>query len=165
MTARRAAAMVAVIAAGAAMLLWYRSRSAEADIRRRLDALASEINAGVTEGLGSSVRAATIGTFFTDDVTIDFGPGTAPIHGREALVGMVARLQPRTSVFRLTLVDVTPTVAEDRGTATVSLTAEIINTSISTGEQSLDAREFALEMTHAGGAWRISRVKAVQTIK
>jgi hypothetical protein len=165
MTARRAVAAIAVIAAAAAAMWWYTSRSDEAEIRRRLDRLATEINAGVTEGLGTTVRAATIGTYFTDDVTIDLGPGTAPLHGRETLVGMAARLQPRTSVFRLNFVDITPKVAQDRASATVSLTAEIINTSVSTGEQALDAREFAFEMTRASGVWRISRVTSVETIK
>jgi|SRR5262245_46117348 len=165
MTSRPAVAAIAVIAAVAAAVWWYTSRSDEAEIRRRLDRLAAEINTGVTEGLATTVRAATIGTYFTDDVTIDLGPGTAPLHGRETVVGMAARLQPRTSVFRLKFVDITPKVSSDRASATVSLTAEITNTSVSTGEQSLDAREFALVMAHAGGVWLISHVAAVETIK
>ena len=165
MTGRRTAAAIAVIAVGAAAVFWYTSRSDEAEIGRRLDRLATEINTGVTEGLGTTVRAAAIGSYFTDDVTIDLGPGTEPIRGRDTLVGMAARLQPRTSVFRVQFVDVTPKVSEDRASATVSLTAEITNTSISSREQSLDAREFSFEMAQAGGVWRISRVKAVETIK
>jgi len=165
MTVRRAVAAIAAIAVTAAVVLWFTGRSDEAQIRHRLDGLASEINTGVTEGLASAVRAAAIGNYFTEDVTIDLGPGTAPIHGRDTVIGMTARLQPRTSVFRLKFVDVTPTVSPDRTSAKVSLTAEIINTSVSTGEQSLDAREFALEMTRAGGDWRIRRVTSVETIK
>ena len=165
MTGRRAVVAIAAIAVTAAVVLWFTSRSDEAQIRRRLDGLASEINTGVTEGLGNAVRAAAIGAYFTDDVTIDLGPGTAPIRGRDTLIGMVARLQPRTAVFRVKFVDVTPKVSPDRASASVSLTAEIINTSVSTGEQSLDAREFAFEMTRRGGDWCINRVTSVETIK
>jgi hypothetical protein len=162
---RRAAVAIAVIVAAAAVFFWLRARSDEAEIRRRLDRLAAEINTGVTEGLGTTARAAAIGSYFTDDVTIDLGPGTEPILGRDSLVGMAARLQPRTSVFRVEFVDVTPKISHDGASATVSLTAEIINTSISTREPSLDAREFSFEMTHDGGVWRIRRVKSVETIK
>ena len=116
------------------------------EIRRRLDGLSAEINTGVTEGLSSAVRAAAIGSYFTDDVTIDLGPGTAPIHGRDTVIGMTARLQPRTSVFRLKFVDVTPRVLPDRTSASVSLTAEIINTSVSTGAAS--------RSTRASSRWR-----------
>src|SRR4029453_5656289 len=61
MTARRAVAAIAVIAAAAAAMWWYTSRSDEAEIRRRLNRLATEINAGAPEALGPTVSPRTIG--------------------------------------------------------------------------------------------------------
>ena len=50
-------------------------------------------------------------------------------------------------------------------TADVHLTAEIIRRSITTGDESLDAREFTLGMRRVGGEWQIARVTAVDTLK
>ena len=44
-------------------------------------------------------RSAQLGTFFTEDVDVELGSGAAPIHGRATIIGMAARLQPRTAAF------------------------------------------------------------------
>ena len=50
-------------------------------------------------------------------------------------------------------------------TADVHLTAEFIRRSITTGEESLDAREFTIGMRRVGGEWQIARVTAVETLE
>ena len=59
------------------------------------------MNASTKDGLGTAARAAQIGSYFTEDAVVDFGGGSRPIQGRETLMGMAARLQPRTAAFRM----------------------------------------------------------------
>jgi hypothetical protein len=51
------------------------------------------------------------------------------------------------------------------GAADVLLTASFVRRSISTGEESLDAHEYALVMTKADGVWRIARITAIDTLR
>lgn len=57
--------------------------------------------------------------------------------------------------------------AGDRGAdvADVTLTATFTRTEISTGERTMDAREFALEVQKDAGEWRIARVVAIETLR
>ncbi len=160
----RATLVIVAIVAGAVVWTgWFRGD--EHDIRERLGQLRDDVNAGVTEGLGTSARSAAIGSFFAEDVAVDLGRGTAPIIGRGTVIDMVTRLQPRTAAFRLELQDIGVRLGPGRETAEVTLTASFIRRSISTGEESIDAREFALAMSNGGGTWRIARLTAVDTLK
>jgi len=78
---------------------------------------------------------------------------------------MVARLQPRTAAFRMDLDDITMEMTPGATTADVLLTASFARRSISTGEESLDAREYALVMTRTDGTWRIARITAIDTLR
>ena len=163
---RRNAVIVLTVAA-LAIAGWYLSflAASSANVRARLQALSDMINSSTVDGLGPEARAAQLGAFFTDDVDVDLGGGAAPIRGRETLIGMAGRLQPRTAAFRLQFEDVTITMAPGDAAADVHLTAEIIRRSITTGDESLDAREFTLGMRLVGGEWQIARVTAVDTLK
>ena len=159
----RATIVIAVVAIAA--LAWRRGHVGEEDaIRARLETLSQEVNASVTDGLGMAARGAAIGGFFTEDVEVDLGQGTAPIIGRETLVGMAARLQPRTAAFRLALADIGIRMTSRDEAAEATLTASFIRRSISTAEESIDAREFSLLLTKAGGVWRIARITAVSPL-
>lgn len=163
---RRNAAVVVAVAA-LAVGGWYLLVPAggSANVRTRLHALSHMINSSTVDGLGPEARSAQLGAFFTDDVDIDLGQGAAPIRGRDTLIGMAGRLQPRTAAFQLRFEDVTIALAADGETADVHLTAEIIRRSITTGDESLDAREFTLGMRRVGTDWQIARVTAVDTLK
>ena len=155
-------AAVLIVAAGA----WWWTRSGTPDeraIRGRLTALADEINGGTTDGLGTVARAARLGDFFAPDVVVELGQGSPPIQGRETLMGMAARLQPRTAAFEVTLKDINVEVVQDAAEAT--FTALISRRSLSSGEQSLDAREFSAALRKTQGTWRIYRVVAVDTLR
>ena len=127
-------------------------------ISARLNALVEQVNAHSPDGLGSLARAAQIGTFFTDDVIVELGRGSAPVTGRDTLMAMAARLEPRTSGFTVKLTD-------------INLTAEIIRKTPASGEPaassapSMDAREFAVIMRKVDGEWKIARLTAVDTLK
>jgi hypothetical protein len=142
----------------------FYARDDERAIRKRLHDLVSEFNASTTDGLGTVARAARIGSFFTEDVIVELGQGTAPIRGRATVMDMAARLQPRTAAFSVELDDVSVAVGPDRR-AEVHLTAAFRRRSSVTREETLDAREFTLEMIQSEGEWRINRANVVDTLK
>jgi len=155
--------VVALLTAG---LIAWRSRATpdERAITARLEALRTEVNLSTRDGLGTAARATQIGSYFTDDAVVELGRGSSPITGRDTLMGMVARLQPRTAAFRMDLDDVSVEVVPGGDAADVLLTASFVRRSISTGEESLDAHEYALVMTKADGVWRIARITAIDTL-
>jgi len=162
---RRAAVAIAAVFAAAtlAWMLW--PEGDESAIRRRLHELTAEANESARDGLGTVAKAARIGGYFTDDVVVDLGKGTALISGRDTVIGMAARLQPRTASLAVAVEDIS--VAKRTGTAIadVSLTATFTRRDVSPREQTIDAREFALEMRKEDGEWRIARVAAVDTLR
>lgn len=153
---------VAVVAAG--IWIWQTSGSSpEREIRRRLHELTGEFNAAAGEGVDSLVRAARLGQFFAPDVVVELGGGSPPIQGRDTLMGMAARLQPRTAAFDVEVSDVNVEVVDDtRANLTLTTVIERRNDS---GAEALDAREFSGEMQLVDGQWRVSRITAVETLR
>ena len=143
----------------------------KAVIIARLNALVEQVNAHAPAGLGSLSRAAQIGQFFTDDVIVELGRGSAPVTGRETLMAMAARLEPRTSGFTVKLIDINVLVTPNDQSADINLTAEIIRKAPDAGGPaasagpSLDAREFTAIMRKVDGEWKIARLTAVDTLK
>lgn len=148
-------------------ILAWRSRSTpdERAIRARLEALRNEVNTSTKDGLGTAARAVQIGSYFTEDAIVELGERSVPIRGRDTLMGMAARLQPRTAAFRMDLDDVSVDMLPDSDAADVLLTASFVRRNVSTGEESLDAREYALVMTKVDGTWRIARITAIDTLR
>jgi len=167
LTRRYAIRTVVVLSLAAVGYLAWRSRQSDDEraIRARLEALRTEINTSTTDGLGTIAHAAQIGTYFTEDTTIELGDGASPIDGRDTLMGMAARLQPRTAAFRLELDDINVELVPGAGAADVLLTASFVRRSLSTGEESRDAREFSLVCRKNAGTWRIARVTAIDTLR
>jgi hypothetical protein len=163
---RRIAALV-IAAVALAVGAWFVLAPADsgAAVRARLVALSDMVNRSTVDGLGPEARAAQLGAFFTEDVDVELGQGAAPIRGRDTIVGMAERLQPRTAAFRLQFEDVSVAMGSGGQSADVHLTAEFIRRSITTGEQSLDAREFMIGMRRVGTDWQIAKVTAVETLK
>jgi hypothetical protein len=159
-------AVILLVLVAAGIFAWRtRATPDEREIQARLGTLRNEVNASTKDGLGTALRATQIGSYFTEDAVVELGEGAAPIKGRETLMGMVARLQPRTAAFRMDLDDITIDMTPGATTADVLLTASFVRRNISTGEESLDAREYALVMTKADGTWRIARITAVDTLR
>ena len=159
--------VIAIVLAGGLGYVAWRSRQGndERAIRARIEALRNEINTSTRDGLGTLAHAAQIGSYFTDDVTIELGEGATAIHTRDTLMGITARLQPRTAAFRLDVDDVSVEMVPGAAAADVLLTASFVRRSLSTGEESLDAREFSLVCQKDGGTWRIARVTAIDTLR
>ena len=162
---RKLQVAIAAIALVAVGVWWWRGGSAdEREIRRMFASFAAEFNGGTTDGLGLLARAAHLGNYFTPDVVIELGQGSPPIQGRDTLMGMASRLQPRTAAFILELDDVNVEFRDaDRGE--VTFTALIRRRDHSSGEESIDAREFAADVVRTDSRWRVSRVVAVDTLR
>lgn len=154
-----------VVALAAGVWFIYAPGDAGSAVKARLQSLAEMVNRSTVDGLGPEARAVQLGAFFTEDVDVDLGQGAAPIRGRHTVIGMAERLQPRTAAFRLKFEDITVALASDGNSADVHLTAEFIRRSITTGEESLDAREFMLGMRRVAADWQIAKVTAVETLK
>jgi hypothetical protein len=162
----------AIVGLALAMLVsscsWWQGDKAL--IIARLSALVEQMNAHGENGLGSLARAAQIGQFFTDDVIVELGRGSAPMTGRDTLMAMAARLEPRTSGFTVKLTDINVLVTPADQSADVNLTAEIIRKATATGAgaaagPSMDAREFTVIMRKVDGEWKVARLTAVDTLK
>jgi hypothetical protein len=133
-------------------------------IKRRLAALVEEANASAGDGLALVTRAAHLGSHFTSDVVVDLGSG-APIAGRETLVGVASRFHPAVQGTVVGLEDVAVATRKGAEVADVSLTVTLTGVDARTGERTLDAREFALEMRKESGEWLIARATAVDPLK
>ncbi len=157
--------LAAVVAALAALAWLFWPEGDDRAIKRRLNELVEHVNASGAEGLGAVTRAAEIGAYFTDDVVVDLGQGTAPIAGRETLIGMATRFQPSTMSRLVSLEDVTVAKRQGAAIADVALTVTLTGPDARTGEQTMDAREFALEMRKDAGEWLIARATAVDTLR
>jgi len=133
-------------------------------VRRLFDDFVTEFNAGTSGGFATLAHAVRIGEFFTPDVVVELGQGSPAIQGRETLIGMAGRLQPRTAAFVIEIDDVSVEfTGPDRGD--VTFTTVIRRRSVVSGEESIDAREFAAEVVRGGGRWRLSRVAAIDTLR
>jgi hypothetical protein len=154
--------LAAVVLGVAAWRHW--SPDDKRDVRRRLNAFAAEFNETTARGLATAAHAARIGTYFTDDVVVELGEGTPPIRGRETLIAMTARLQPRTAAFTLELIDQHVTISSP-STAEVSMTAAFRRRGHGSGEDSVEAQELALRMVKVEGIWLVSEVKSVEAFR
>jgi hypothetical protein len=163
MTRRTLSALCAAIVASAAFWWWNSGSSDERQVRSLFYDFAEELNEGATGGFGTLAHVARLAEFFSPEVVVELGPGSPPIQGRETLLGMVSRLQPRTSAFVVEMDDVNVefTTPDD---GDVTFTAVIRRRSES-GAESIDAREFAAEVVRDGSRWRVSRVVAIDTLR
>jgi hypothetical protein len=162
---RIAAIVLAVVGVGVGSWFLLAPADEGAAVRARLQAFVETVNRSTVDGLGPEAHSAQFGAFFAEDVDVDLGSAAAPIHGRDTVIGMAERLQPRTAAFRLRFEDVGVAMAPSGETADVHLTAEFIRRSITTGEETLDAREFTIGMRRVAGEWQIARVTAVDTLE
>jgi hypothetical protein len=160
---RRLLAIVAILALG--FLAWrYLLPDDERDVHKRLNAFAADFNETSSGGVATVAHAARIGSYFTEDVVVELGDGAPPIRGRQTLIAMATRLQPRTEAFTLELVDQNVTVSSP-STAEVNVTATFRQRSHASGEDAVEARELALRMIKTAGDWLVSEVKSVDAFR
>ena len=150
-------AIIAVVVVVAAVSGWQVVfPSDERQIRRQLTRVADEVNEHAA-GLAAVARATDVASAFADDAVIDLGEG-APIRGRDTLMGIVARLQSRTSRYEVRIRDIDVRVEGDTS-ASVDLSAT------TKSDSGVDAREFQLRMIKREGKWLIARVTPVHVLE
>lgn len=152
--------IAAVIAAiGIAAWVWWPSDARR--IRRKLDAIQSAVNERPKDGIAQVGRTVQLATFVTDDVVLEPGEGRAVLQGREPLLAMAARApndaHPYTLSFGNVWIDV-----QDKGHATVHLTATFSRPDSEGGTATTDSREVKLEFRR-GDDWRIARITLIDT--
>ena len=163
LVSRRPLAIVVIAVLGS--LAWrYLLPNDERDVRRRLNAFADEFNETTAPGVAAVAHAARIGSYFTEDVVVELGDGAPPIRGRQTLIAMATRLQPRTEAFTLEVLDQNVTISSP-STADVNLTAAFRRRSRAPGEDAIEARELALRMVKTAGNWLVSEVKSVEAFR
>ena len=162
---RRTALVIVIAVVSLGVVAWrFWLPDDSRDVRRRLDAFAAEFNRSTEVGVATIAHAARIGTYFTDDVVVELGDGAPPIRGRQTLIAMATRLQPRTAAFSLELLDQNVTISTP-STADVNLTAAFRRRGRAAGEDAVEARELGLRMVKIGGDWLVSEVKSVDAFK
>ena len=161
---RRANIPMAAAAVVAAVLLGVGYRvlfpSDEQRIRQRLEELIAALN-HPAEGLDAMTRAAQIGRAFTTDVEVQTREGMT-IRGKDTLMAIATRLQPRTEGLNVEIRDVSVT-KDDETHAHVELTATYIDPA---GDgRAIDATEFTLQVVKPERDWLIARVAPVRVLE
>lgn len=138
----------------------------EARIRDVLERIAGAASSGGAEEgeVARIARAASIRSELDPQVTVDAGPPFSQLAGRDALVGTVARLKSSVRDLEVQLDDVQVTVAADRLTARVTLTAKA-HFRDERGGRALEARELDVLFRRLEGDWVVSEVAFVRALE
>jgi hypothetical protein len=159
-----------VLAAVALMALWFGWRwvfpNDEAQIRAVLDRIADAVGSGAAkEGeVGRIARAASIRKELDPQIAVDAGPPFMRLIGRDTLIGTVARVNSSVRDLEVQFEDVQVSVAPDRETAKVYLTAEAYFRD-QRGGRGLEARELDVTFRRLEGNWVVSDVALVRTLE
>jgi hypothetical protein len=151
--------LVVAAVAAAAWTLWPNE---ERKVRARLEALAATVSVPPTEtGLARAARAAGARSFFAPDVRVELPDSVGPsLHGRDEIVGLVARLPVPPEGTRVELLDLKVEVAGDQADARANarlLTADVKDPQI------LDARMVALTLRKVDGSWLVASARVMPT--
>jgi hypothetical protein len=148
-----------VFAAMLAALVYRYWPGDERSIRRHLSNLAESLSLPGDEAeIQKLTRFAALREYFTADVQVIVGNRT--IGSREAVFGVLQRVQPPPEGIHVELSDITVTLAEDRQTAVVTLTARVSRMDPTTGETIMDEDAISLSMVKRRDDWVIASAEA-----
>jgi hypothetical protein len=158
-----------VLAAVALTALWLGWRwvfpNDEAQIRAVLERIADAAGGGAEDGeVGPIARAASIRKELDPQIAVDAGPPFTRLTGRDTLIGTVARMNSSVRDLEVQFDDVQVSVAPDRETAKVYLTAEAYFRD-QRGGRGLEARELDVTFRRLEGNWVVSEVALVRTLE
>lgn len=134
----------------------------ERSIRRHLSNLSESLSLPGSEGdLQKLTRFAALGEYVTEDVRIRVR--NREVVTRETVLQVVQRVKPPPGGIAVEFVDLVVTIAEDRQTADVTLTAKVSQTDPVTGEALLDTAPVDLSMVKLRDDWVIARAETSLT--
>jgi hypothetical protein len=137
--------------------------SPEKVIRKRLVELAKAASFSPKEGLiAKAWNASTLGDFFTADVEVTVNvPGTQhTISGRDELLQAAVGARSAVSSLTIEFPDIKVTVAPDRTSAVVNLTAK----GKVPGERDFYLQELRMRLIKVKRDWLIKQVETVKTL-
>jgi hypothetical protein len=165
MTVQRLIAIALAVAA-----LWFGWRwlfpNDEAKIRAVLERIADAVGSGAAEEgeVARIARAASIRNQLDPQISVDAGPPFSQMRGRDTLIGAVARLNSTVRDLEVQFDDVQVSVAPDRATARVYMTAEA-HFRDGAGGPGIEARELDVVFRRLEGDWVVSEVALVRTLE
>lgn len=161
-TRLRAAVRIVLIAALTGVTVWAGARWLFPDDATEIRAALERLIA-VTQGaeddddIGRLARASAVRRELTLDATANPGPPIPPLTGRDAIVGLAARLVGTVPNLEMTLPDVAIVVAPDRRRAAVQVTLETRFLDHA-GEWRHDTRQLDLVFTRVDRQWLLRTI-------
>lgn len=134
-------------------------------IRKRLTELTDLASFGPNEGPAAKLwNAQKLATMFTPDVSVKIDvPGQQGTHvGRDAIQNAALWARQTFGACTVNLTDIIITLAPDKQSAIVELTAKA---QAGADAEILGPQELSLRMKKDGGAWYVSRVETVRTLR
>ena len=136
----------------------------ESEIKAVLERIADGVSASEDGGdVGRLARAASLRNEFAADVRVDAGPPFQRITGREAIIGVAARIKSSVGHLELSFPDISVLVDPDRQTATAMVTAEAHFDQ--GGRRNIDARELEIGFKRLESDWVITAVSLLRAIE
>jgi hypothetical protein len=155
------AALVIGLAVGGWLLFFP---SPEKVIRSRLNHLAADVSFDAGQGMiKRMLHAQQVPDYFTTNVVISAdipGHGTQTMEGRENITQAAVASRQQLQSLKVEFVGINVTLAPDKQSATVNLTAKI--TTARTGD--FTPQEFNFLLKKVAGVWLIERVETVKTL-
>jgi hypothetical protein len=156
-----ASVLLALLVLGISYRYWP---SDERDVRRHLIHLAEALSVpGKDSEVEHITRYAVLREYFAPDVRVVVDG--REIVSREALIGALTSWQSPPGGFTVEFVNEKVTLADDRSSAQITLTARVVSKDITSGEVVVDARDMAIVMTKAIGDWVITTAQATASIQ
>ena len=137
--------------------------SPEKVIRKRLGELAKATSFSSNEGpLAQAYNASLLADFFTPDVqiTVEVSHTQHTLTGRDELLRAAVAARSATSSLTIEFPDIKVTVAPDRNSAVVNLTAK----GNVHGQRDFYLQELRLRLTKIKRTWLINQIETVKTL-
>jgi hypothetical protein len=158
--------IVLLALAGGAWGLWqWWFPGDEAVIRQALNRIAEGVSGGSGESeVGRLARAAALRNDLHPEIHVDAGAPLTRVKGRDAVIGMAARLNGAIRNLEVTFDDVQVTVSPDGASASASMTAQA-RFDEGTGGRGIETRELNMLFTRAGGRWVLTEVAMIRPLQ
>lgn len=133
--------------------------SDDRDVRRHLVHLAEALSVpGKDSEVEHITRYTVLREYFATNVRVVVDGRT--IVSSDAVIDALTSWQPPPGGFSVEFVNETVTLADDRASAQITLTARLVSKNINTGETVADTREMAIAMAKTQGDWVITAAEA-----